>query len=132
MDLKGVRCLGRLSELEMADWLGRAGIYALPAKYEPFGLSVLEAALSGCALVLGDIPSLRENWDGAALFVEPCDEKAIGDGIKDLTSQSPRRNGLAKIARERALEFDIDLIALRYLDAYGSVLRKGKEQVCAA
>ena len=35
----------------------------LPARYEPFGLSILEAALSGCALVLGDLPSLRELWD---------------------------------------------------------------------
>ena len=33
--------------------LSAASVYVLPAKYEPFGLSVLEAALSGCALVLG-------------------------------------------------------------------------------
>ena len=49
--------------------MGRAAIYALPARYEPFGLSILEAALSGCALVIGDIPSLREIWADAALFV---------------------------------------------------------------
>ena len=40
--------------------------------YEPFGLSILEAAASGCALVLGDIPTLRENWSEAA-FREYCD-----------------------------------------------------------
>jgi hypothetical protein len=45
----------------------------LPARYEPFGLSVLEAALSGCALVPGDIASLRGNWDGVAEFVCPDD-----------------------------------------------------------
>ena len=63
------RLLGELPRDELADWYARAPIYALPARYEPFGLSVLEAALSGCALVLGDIPSLREIWGGAALFV---------------------------------------------------------------
>ena len=52
--------LGRLPEEELAQWLSRAAIFAHPARYEPFGLTVLEAALSGCALVLGDIESLRE------------------------------------------------------------------------
>ena len=50
-----------LSGEDIRPWFARAGIYALPAVYEPFGLSVLEAALSGCALVLGDIPSLARN-----------------------------------------------------------------------
>src|SRR5436305_4387287 len=53
------RLLGRLSQRALAAWLGRSSLYALPARYEPFGLSVLEAALAGCALVLGDIPKLR-------------------------------------------------------------------------
>ena len=30
-----------------AHWLARAAIYALPARYEPFGLSILEAGLAG-------------------------------------------------------------------------------------
>ena len=77
----GVEALGRLDEAALAAAYGRAAIYALPARYEPFGLSVLEAALARCALVLGDIPSLREIWNGAALFVPPDDENAIADAI---------------------------------------------------
>ncbi|MBL8210467.1 MAG: glycosyltransferase family 4 protein, partial [Bryobacterales bacterium] len=57
---ENLRLLGRLEERQLAAWLGSSAIYALPALYEPFGLSVLEAGLAGCALVLGDIPSLRE------------------------------------------------------------------------
>lgn len=52
-----LRALGQLDGETLAGYMARAAIYALPARYEPFGLSVLEAALSGCALVLGDIPS---------------------------------------------------------------------------
>lgn len=51
-----VRHLGRLSTTELSSWLSRCPIYALPARYEPFGLSILEAALAGCTLVLSDIP----------------------------------------------------------------------------
>ena len=43
-----------------------APIFVSVARYEPFGLSVLEAAQAGCALVLSDIPTFRELWDGAA------------------------------------------------------------------
>jgi hypothetical protein len=60
--MRRVRCLGPLEASELAGWMHRAAIYALPARYEPFGLSALEAAQAGCALVLGDLSSLREVW----------------------------------------------------------------------
>jgi len=82
----GVHCLGRLSARDLASWMARAAIFASPARYEPFGLSILEAALAGCALVLGDIPSLRELWDGAALFVPPGDADALAAALVRLFS----------------------------------------------
>ena len=75
-----VHWLGRLPAQLISGWYERAAIYALPARYEPFGLSVLEAASQGCALVLGDIASLRENWDDAAVFVPPDDGEDLGAG----------------------------------------------------
>ncbi|MCL4401427.1 MAG: glycosyltransferase family 4 protein, partial [Acidobacteria bacterium] len=57
-----LRLLGNLPADLLSVLMASASIYALPARYEPFGLSALEAALAGCALVLGDIPSLREVW----------------------------------------------------------------------
>src|SRR5690606_29731611 len=48
-----VRAMGRLTPVLMHQFLGHASICAHPACYEPFGLLPLEAALSGCALVLG-------------------------------------------------------------------------------
>src|SRR6476619_4388959 len=114
--------LGKLSEAQMADWFGRASIYALPAKYEPFGLSVLEAALSGCALVLGDIPSLRENWNGAALFVPPDDADALERASTELIGNERLRNGLAGSAMGRALAFTPERMAAGYLCAYHQLL----------
>ncbi len=69
----GIHRLGFLSHAEMMTQMNRASIFAHPALYEPFGLSVLEAAKARCCLVLADIPSLRELWDGAALFIDPRD-----------------------------------------------------------
>jgi glycogen(starch) synthase len=116
--LDNVRHLGRLAPSDLASWLGRAAIYALPACYEPFGLSILEAALAGCALVLGDIDSLRELWDGCALFVPPGDDEALRSALDALIRDEVHRRRLAAGSRRRALELSPERMAQSYLQAY--------------
>lgn len=116
------RLLGRLSQRALAAWLGRASIYALPARYEPFGLSILEAALAGCTLVLGDIPSLREIWRNRAVFVDPNDTEALEREILSLIESPERRQSLAAGARARALELTPERMVAGYLSAYGELL----------
>jgi glycosyltransferase involved in cell wall biosynthesis len=119
--LSNVEPLGCLTSEEMSDWMARAAIYALPAKYEPFGLSVLEAALSGCALVLGDIPTLRELWEGAALFVPPGDDKRLVEAIRGIAVDDARRREFGALARRRALEFTPERMAAGYMALYSQL-----------
>lgn len=113
--------LGYLSTEKISHQYAKASIYALPAYYEPFGLSVVEAALSGCALVLGDIPSLRENWEEAALFVPPGDDEAIQEAINHLIQDKEARITLALRARRRAhAKFTSQQMAARYMELYRS------------
>jgi len=116
--LENVRCLGKLEPHEVERQLSRAAIFALPARYEPFGLSALEAGLSGCALVLGDIPSLRETWDGAAIFVPPDDPTALVNALTSLIEDKPRREYFGECALARALEFSPQRMATEYIVAY--------------
>jgi len=116
--IRHARALGPLTQSELAAEMGHASIFALPARYEPFGLSVLEAALSGCALVLGDIPSLRELWDGVALFVPPNDDAALTDALGQLVSDPDRRARLATAARTRAQFFTPRRTAQSYSTLY--------------
>jgi glycosyltransferase involved in cell wall biosynthesis len=125
------RPLGRLAPGSLAGWYARASIYALPARYEPFGLSALEAALAGCALVLGDIPSLRETWDGAAVFAAPDDHAALREAIERLAHDADLRARLAGEARRRALRLGPDRMAERYLAAYGALLAPQEDRPCA-
>jgi glycogen synthase len=122
VEKSGVAFLGRLSSSAMASWYGRAAIYALPARYEPFGLSVLEAGLAGCALVLGDIPSLRENWEGAAVFVSPGEKGALKAALEEMINSSRAREEFGRRARVRALEFTPQRMAVRYMSAYGDLM----------
>jgi glycosyltransferase involved in cell wall biosynthesis len=117
-----VRPLGYLSPPDLACWLSHAAIYALPARYEPFGLSVLEAGLAGCALVLGDIPSLRELWEGAALFVPPDDAAALGHTLQALIEEHSYLAELAANARTRALQYTPQRMLRGYIAAYHELL----------
>jgi glycogen synthase len=110
--------LGLLPSPLFAAWLGRASVFASPARYQPFGFPVLEAALSGCALVLGDIPSLRELWDEAAVFVEPSDPTALARALRSLIADATRRSLLGHRARARALDLTPARMAQGYLEAY--------------
>jgi glycosyltransferase involved in cell wall biosynthesis len=114
------RYLGRLSAAAIRTWYAQASIYALPARYEPFGLSILEAAAAGCALVLGDISSLRENWNGAAMFVEPDDHAGLVFAINRLADDPALRRELSERARVRAGEFRIARTADRYVEVYNA------------
>jgi len=117
-----VKSLGYLTPASMKEVYARAAIYALPAKYEPFGLSILEAGLSGCALVLGDIPSLRENWDGAALFVAPDDGGEIETGLRRLIQNPNELERLGQLASARGRKYRSEVSARKYLELYSDLL----------
>jgi glycosyltransferase involved in cell wall biosynthesis len=118
---QSAHALGHLSGPELAAWMGRASIFALPARYEPFGLAALEAALAGCALVLGDIPSLREVWGDAARFVAPDDDEAIAAGIQELLDDDELRREVAGRGRRQALRYRPERMAARYVEVYESL-----------
>jgi glycogen synthase len=116
--------LGFLSPQKLADWFARADIYALPARYEPFGLSALEAALSGCALLLGDIDSLREVWGDAAYYVTPDDTHELVDQLQNLIEHPQLRHNLARRAMYRAKHFTLTRMGEAYRALYDQTCRR--------
>ena len=102
-----LRLLGNLSSRDLHDHMARAAIFAAPSIYEPFGLAVLEAAQTGAPLVLADIPTFRELWSGAALFVPPTDAGAWADTLSGLLTDESRRARLGRAARHRAARYTI-------------------------
>jgi glycosyltransferase involved in cell wall biosynthesis len=121
---RGVYALGALAPHELAAWMARASIFALPARYEPFGLSVLEAALSGCALVLGDVPTLREVWCDTAVYVPPGDPDALGAALNTLIDDPRARGRYAARARARALGGTPARMAAAYHAVYGGMIAR--------
>jgi glycosyltransferase involved in cell wall biosynthesis len=121
LEATALQFLGQLEREAMTSWLGRAAIYVHPARYEPFGLTVLEAAASACALILADIPSLRELWEGAAVFVSPGDEQAWKTTIGSLLGDSTERERLGRAAQDRSRRYHLESFGRAYVDLYDSL-----------
>jgi glycosyltransferase involved in cell wall biosynthesis len=133
----GIELLGELSHSELAARMQCAAIFVSPARYEPFGLSVLEAALAGCALVLSDIPSFRELWDGAALFVAADDVHGLRAALTNLAIDTSKRTRLQRAAFARAQRYSLKQATAAYLRLYRSIISRrsmakpGAVEVCA-
>jgi len=123
VSFENVRLLGQLTPAQMAERFERAAIFCLPARYEAFGVSALEAALANCALVLGDTPSLREIWRDAAVFVDPNDVNALGKALNQLIAEPDLRTEMAERAHNRAIRFTTLRTASSYLALYSELMR---------
>lgn len=115
--------LGPLSPDALGHLRRQVRVFAAPARYEPFGLAILEAARSGCALLLGDIPSLRELWDGAARFVDPADPEALAAAADALAGDSAASAAWGGRAFTRAGRYGSAEMTRAYLSLYRSLLR---------
>ncbi len=121
--LSHARATGPMSAAAVARCLSRRPVFVSLARYEPFGLAVLEAAQAGCPLVLSDIPTFRELWGGAALFL-PRDARDtdIAAAIDALLRDGERRAALRAAARERSHRYRVDAMAEGMLRIYGTVM----------
>jgi len=111
-----LRLLGTLTPDALAAEYAGATVFASMARYEPFGLAVLEAAQSGMALVLSDTPGFRELWDGAAIFV--AEEAGLFSALRQaLAAPEP----WAARAQERARRYTIEKMAAGTLAVHRGV-----------
>jgi glycosyltransferase involved in cell wall biosynthesis len=122
IDFQHLKTMGQLDESDIARWLKAAPIFVSTALYEPFGLSVLEAAQAGCPLVLSDIPSFRELWDGVAIFVAPEDDRVIAGAIEHTMGDPAFRARLGAAAQKRARNYSVEAMAAGVFEIYRALL----------
>jgi len=120
--LDNVHYLGTLTPAATREYLSRAAIFVLPAKYEPFGLSPLEAALSGCALVLSKLASLQEIWGDAGVYINPTDEASLTTTLNELTQNEIKRKQIGARALRHGLQYSAKQMAATYLQTYTTLL----------
>lgn len=131
-ECKHLRRLGQLSQTAMRRRLAERPIFVSAARYEPFGLGVLEAAQAGCALVLADIPTFRELWGDAALFVAPGDAAGFATAIERLARDPTLRARQESAALLRSRAYTLAAMAQRMLEVYAPLLGQAGAREAAA
>jgi len=98
-----IELLGPKSQAELRVLYSKAAVYGATSRYEPFGLSPLEAALSRCALVMNDNPVFHELWGKSAIYFAKDDPDDLARALRNLQRDSEFRQEYAARAYENAL-----------------------------
>lgn len=124
-----IEWLGTLPHAALAERMAQAAVFAAPARYEPFGLGVLEAALSGSALVLSETASFRELWEDAAIFVPHNDPAALRAALAHLLEAPEQAAVLGARARARGESYTAQRMGDGYSAAYHGLLGQDAARV---
>jgi glycosyltransferase involved in cell wall biosynthesis len=120
LELKGKQTPEQLRSL-----FARSSIYAATSRYEPFGLALVEAALSRCAIVANDIPPFRELWGETACYFQSDSVDDLRDVITVLRNDRMLLRNRAELAYQRARRhFNADSMVDEYLDVYQTLSAK--------
>jgi len=109
--------VGEVSDEELASLYRGARAFAFPSLYEGFGIPVLEAMACGAPVVTSRGGATEEVAGGAAVLVDPLDERAIAAGIAEAAA---RREELRGLGLERARAYSWASVA----DAVEAVWRE--------
>jgi len=127
------RCVERAGELEVearfaghvrdvGPWYVASDVFASLSEFESFGISAVEAALSGRPMALGAIQPWTDIFEDGrdCLFVPPRDVSAAAEAVAELVVNQERRAALAASARRRAEErFGDQRVLAELQTAYG-------------
>jgi glycosyltransferase involved in cell wall biosynthesis len=114
-----VKHLGPRTSRQVARALLGSAVYVAASRYEPFGLAPLEAAHSGCALLLNDIPSFRAIWGPHAVYFKRNDAADLSQQLAALAAAPDRRGHYQRAARRHArLNYTSEGMAVAYESVY--------------
>lgn len=97
--------IGYVTPEQLVEEYQRASVFALPSRYEGFGLTLLEAMACGAPVVCSNVSSLPEVGGDAALLVPPGDRAALADALARVLTDPGLAAALREKSRSQAAKF---------------------------
>lgn len=123
----GVRYVGKVSDSEKAEILGRGDIYVAPnTGGESFGIVLVEAMAAGCAVVASDLEAFAAVTDAASddpagLLFANGDAHDLAHQLRTLIDAPSLRARLVEAGARRAASYDWQSVTRQILHVYEAV-----------
>lgn len=103
-----VKFLGFVSQEDLLGLYNNAFAMVFPSFFGPDNIPPLEAFALGCPVIASSISGAEDQLHNAALLVDPKDEQAIAEAIKELMDNDGRRDTLIEQGRVLARRWTSD------------------------
>jgi len=118
-----------LSDEEMRQAYINCDLLAFASTYEGFGLPILEAQLTGRAVLTSNISPMKEVAGNAAMLVDPYNEDSIRNGLVRLIEEDSFRDQMIEKGFENAKRFNPASVAGQYAALYEELMLKKRTDI---
>lgn len=106
---------------DIPDLLRQSDINVLSSHWEGLSLSSIEGMASGRPFIASDVDGLREIVKGSGVLFPHGDHKALAKAIQELCENPQHYHDVAERCQQKALQYDIGVMAEKYNDIYQSL-----------
>lgn len=109
------------SRSDVADLIAESYIGIQSSNWEGFGLTAVEIMACGKPIVATSVDGLKQVVDGAGLLFEIGDFNGLATIVNDIIHDEKKYATLSQKSISRALEYDIHVMAQKYLKLYSDL-----------
>ncbi len=120
-----VDIIGYVPDELMAPYYRQAELFVLPSKFEPFGMTALEAMACGTPVIASNLGGIKENFTSGTdgILVDPSDRQELADAMIRLLEDRAFAEQIGNAGHRTAVEkFSWEAIAKRTLNFYEKYL----------